>query len=610
MANQHNNSNNDNNNMTIPTIASSSSSSSSSSTTAPPSPTISSTSPQSGVSQPHNHFLSTAVGIKHLHQISNSSSSSSSSSRAITQTQSEETNDEDFFAPPSEPHPIPTNILLSIDQYEYLTNSIASLQMLDDQIPNQKRLISNFRDRLELDKREMLKRETERKKREADMEAIQSSFSFTGIAARIRGDIDERTNAVQRDLTLARKAEAKIRGQVNETSKKLMDAIEEITKMDEKHEELTSWRKQLMILLDQTFEDDKEDQAIKIQINSVKGNFVATVDERDRHLAAEAEMKSSLKMIQSALLVLKLVLEKEAEVPDWFRAKLIYDAKQYTLRADLYIQNAFAIDPSIPEHEPIPDIVHENRTVAAIGRCETKLTRVKTSLWYLHSASAALLPRVDSLRTEIRATRAKLVRRRVAIMECALEIVRFGIGSNNSNGNNGSYSNGYSSNGNGGGGNSSQGYVNSLSGLGSGSSRSPGRGVPGWTLNASVVQSGQGSSSNLYNNGDSNSNNSNSTSYQDDGGFFSVDSQIRLGIDALGLLPVEGYGWDATKNRIRRVNNPDGDPVVEGLERESLDEDDVLRDPWSLEGRPIPPPVRFISSIPVASRDELPVYEP
>ncbi|KAI9324503.1 hypothetical protein DFJ73DRAFT_768255 [Zopfochytrium polystomum] len=110
-------------------------------------------------------------------------------------------------------------------------------------------------------------------------------------------------------------------------------------------------------------------------------------------MAAETEMKSALQLVQSALALLAFLSGKEGEIPEWFSTKLIYDAKQMTVRADAAIQNAFSFDPTIPEHEAMPTSQLADRTVAAITRCEAKIARIRRSIEFLQSSTYQLRPR-------------------------------------------------------------------------------------------------------------------------------------------------------------------------------------------------------------------------
>ncbi|KAI9342453.1 hypothetical protein DFJ73DRAFT_762145 [Zopfochytrium polystomum] len=151
------------------------------------------------------------------------------------------------------------------------------------------------------------------------------------------------------------------------------------------------------------------------------------VEELDRHMAAETEMKSALQLVQSALALLAFLSGKEGEIPEWFSTKLIYDAKQMTVRADAAIQNAFSFDPTIPEHEAMPTSQLADRTVAAITRCEAKIARIRRSIEFLQSSTYQLRPRIDELRARLRRARIALVTRRIRIMQGAVEIIRWGV---------------------------------------------------------------------------------------------------------------------------------------------------------------------------------------
>ncbi|KAJ1554043.1 hypothetical protein HK405_006177, partial [Cladochytrium tenue] len=208
--------------------------------------------------------------------------------------------DDDDLGPPAEPHPLPDYLFLAIDRFEELAKQIASYRALDEQIPTQSRLISNLRNRLELDKKELGRRETERRRLGAELDGLHNSFSLSKIVASFQGGVDRRVAEIKTALDAARKAEANVRSQVNVTHLQLGEAIETIEKMTDRNKLLSQWRKELITHLDQA------------------------VDELDRHVAAEAEMRSALQLVQSAMALLSFLCGKEGEIPDWFASKLVY----------------------------------------------------------------------------------------------------------------------------------------------------------------------------------------------------------------------------------------------------------------------------------------------
>ncbi|KAJ1562647.1 hypothetical protein HK405_009578 [Cladochytrium tenue] len=101
-----------------------------------------------------------------------------------------------------------------------------------------------------------------------------------------------------------------------------------------------------------------------------------------------------------------------------------------TVRADYAIQNAFAFDPTIPEHEPMPTPAAtpgSERSRAAVTRCEAKAERVRTSLAFLQAAAAELRPRLTAIRARLLRDREALVERRVRVLQAAVEVVRCGV---------------------------------------------------------------------------------------------------------------------------------------------------------------------------------------
>ncbi|KAI9355440.1 hypothetical protein DFJ73DRAFT_281501 [Zopfochytrium polystomum] len=193
--------------------------------------------------------------------------------------------------------------------------------------------------------------------------------------------------------------------------------------MSHMNKALLLWRKNLANLLDEAFENDKDDLAVRLRISSLKCDFASAVDELDRHTAAESELRTALQLVQAALTLLAFLADKDGSLQNY----LSFDVKQMTVRADLSIQNAFSYDPSIPEHEPMPAVVSGDPTHAAIARCEAKIAQIRNSISFLSEAVAHLRPRIGDLRIQLQRVRRALIDRRIRIMQSAVEIVRCGV---------------------------------------------------------------------------------------------------------------------------------------------------------------------------------------
>ncbi|ORY49934.1 hypothetical protein BCR33DRAFT_713532 [Rhizoclosmatium globosum] len=115
----------------------------------------------------------------------------------------------------------------------------------------------------------------------------------------------------------------------------------------------------------------------------------------DRHKAAEGELKTAKKLFTAAVTLLRLLEEKDSEIPDWFRAKFIFDAKLLTTQADLFIQNAFSIDTTLPAHEAIPPppasqnqdpTITQTLVKTLLHRSSCKLDRIAATNAYIAAA--------------------------------------------------------------------------------------------------------------------------------------------------------------------------------------------------------------------------------
>jgi hypothetical protein len=60
-----------------------------------------------------------------------------------------------------------------------------------------------------------------------------------------------------------------------------------------------------------------------LKIISSKNNYVASLDTLDRHKAASQELNLALKMTGAILAVLRLVSERQGDMPEFFKVKLI-----------------------------------------------------------------------------------------------------------------------------------------------------------------------------------------------------------------------------------------------------------------------------------------------
>ncbi|KAJ3394030.1 hypothetical protein HDU84_000529 [Entophlyctis sp. JEL0112] len=203
--------------------------------------------------------------------------------------------------------------------------------------------------------------------------------------------------------------------------------------MDNKNVELAAWRKELSALLDKTFEDDKSDIALRLRIMSSKSNFASALDQLDRHKAAEGELKVAKKLFTAAIAFLKLLEEKDSEIPDWFRAKFIFDAKQLTTQADLFIQNAYSIDTTLPDQEAIPSppanpnpnpTVTQTLVHTLLHRSTLKLERIAATNAYIQAAKSTTADAMARAKDGVFAAQDALNVQRILVMETVLEIIK------------------------------------------------------------------------------------------------------------------------------------------------------------------------------------------
>ncbi|KAJ3408291.1 hypothetical protein HDU80_006152 [Chytriomyces hyalinus] len=324
---------------------------------------------------------------------------------------------------------IPQVLVDALAEYEPLSNSISSNYDLDDKLPVQKKLIATIMQRMEIDKKELSRRDQIVRKLLTQKDALSNQFSFSSIQASFWGNHADKEKQLVNELVATRNSLEQIKKQANETSERLIQEIQTLESMDERNSQLVKWRHQLIALMDKTFEEDKEDIALKLRILSSKSNYASSMDQFDRHKAAEAELKVSKKLFHAAMTLLQLLEDKAGEIPDWFRAKFIFDAKQLTTQADLFLQNAFSIDTTLPDHEPIPPMPSNQDTTVVESvvktlrhRCLAKLDRIASSQAYLQAAKNTATTTLARTREIVRSAQEALNVRRVEVMETALEM--------------------------------------------------------------------------------------------------------------------------------------------------------------------------------------------
>ncbi|KAI8617200.1 hypothetical protein BC830DRAFT_126611 [Chytriomyces sp. MP71] len=105
------------------------------------------------------------------------------------------------------------------------------------------------------------------------------------------------------------------------------------------------------------------------------------------------------------------------------------DAKQLTTQADLFLQNAFSIDTTLPDHEPIPppptnpdSPVTQADVKNLLHRCRCKIDRITASQAYIQAAKGTTTETIGRARNLVRAAQEALNERRVEVLETALEI--------------------------------------------------------------------------------------------------------------------------------------------------------------------------------------------
>ncbi|KAI9337769.1 hypothetical protein BDR26DRAFT_863518 [Obelidium mucronatum] len=328
---------------------------------------------------------------------------------------------------------VPQALRTALVEYEPLAEAISANYDLDDKFPSQKRLIANVMNRMEIDKKELTRREDLVKRLLAQRDSLQSPFSFSAIQASIMGNQSDKEQKLKEELLASRNSLEQMRKQVNETSDRLLREINLLESMDERHGQLAKWRKELVQLLDRTFEDDKEDIALRLRIMSSKSNYASAIDQMDRHKAAEGELKVAKKLFTAALTLLKLLEEKDSEIPDWFRAKFIFDAKQLTTQADLFIQNAYSIDTTLPDHAAIPPppptsnpdpSITQTVVNTLLHRSNCKLERIATTFAYIQAAKGTTSQTMSRCKASVLSAQEALNVRRIQVLETALEITK------------------------------------------------------------------------------------------------------------------------------------------------------------------------------------------
>ncbi|KAJ3107809.1 hypothetical protein HDU97_003157 [Phlyctochytrium planicorne] len=321
---------------------------------------------------------------------------------------------------------LPVHIAPALVKYESLSATIWRLYPFQERIPIQKRFITNVRNRLELEKKELDRRDGERKKYEAQLKSLQT-LSFTSVAARINGNFDQKMASTVRELEMLKKADEKVRNGIDESSSKLLRALAEAAVLDEKNAEITKVRKELRALLEEVFQGDKEDESIRLKIISLKNTLKSTLDELDRHVAAEAELKMAVKYMEAAILILKVLIDYDTN-EEFVIARFIVEATEMALRAEILTQNAFSIDAMLPEHqaipEPDPSITNTSVKIRnGLSRVQNKLDQIYQSLNFLFESIQPLKPRAKRLAQEVVETEAELTKRRIEVMENCIEVV-------------------------------------------------------------------------------------------------------------------------------------------------------------------------------------------
>ncbi|KAJ3114267.1 hypothetical protein HDU96_002348 [Phlyctochytrium bullatum] len=308
---------------------------------------------------------------------------------------------------------IPSHIAAVLDKYEVLSSAIWALAPVQDQIPAQKRFITNVRNVLELEKKELSRREAER---------------FSSVLSKLNGNLEQKISQTTREIEALKRAEEKVRKGIQESSEKLLRAVEEAAVLDEKNTDITNLKKQLKTLLDEVFDGDKEDESIRLKMNSIKNNLKATLDELDRHVAAEAELKVAAKYMEAAILILKVLIDYDTH-EEFVVARFLVEAKEMTVRAEILTQNAFSIDALLPEHRDIPDpegATSHNPSLkirAVMQKVQGKLDQIHQTLNFLFESIRPLKPRVRRLAEEALEAEKELARRRIEVMENCIEVV-------------------------------------------------------------------------------------------------------------------------------------------------------------------------------------------
>ncbi|KAJ3356796.1 hypothetical protein HDU83_009608 [Entophlyctis luteolus] len=324
---------------------------------------------------------------------------------------------------------VPAALRASLAQDELLAANISANYNIDASLPSQvwlvirsfsshlsfpfnlqKRLIGSIMHRTEIDKKELTLRETRVKNLLAQKDSLNSHFSWS-----FWGNSAEYEQKLRQELLAARNSLEQMKQQMIDTSARLLKEIAVLQSMDNKNVELAAWRKELSALLDKTFEDDKSDIALRLRIMSSKSNFasvryqpsskkrlikykpIQALDQLDRHKAAEGELKVAKKLFTAAIAFLKLLEEKDSEIPDC---------------------------PSPPANPNPNPTVTQTLVHTLLHRSTLKLERIAATNAYIQAAKSTTADAMARAKDGVFAAQDALNVQRILVMETVLEIIK------------------------------------------------------------------------------------------------------------------------------------------------------------------------------------------
>ncbi|KAJ3413766.1 hypothetical protein HDV05_007585 [Chytridiales sp. JEL 0842] len=314
------------------------------------------------------------------------------------------------------PSQVPESVISIIELYEDLTTRIFALYASETTLPVKKRHMDNLRTRMEVEQRELIRWETEKKGVGAEWERLRSGWwspKPTSMPPALKSAFETACIKIE-----------KMRSQIMSTQEQLSTLLAELEKAQTEFSELEGLRESLLVVVEQAFEEDKGDLALRLQLGSCERDLGSAMDALDRHMASETELKAAVQLIRGAIQCLRTFAETEDEAPEWFRAKILFDAKFLSTRADTRLQNAYALNlqlPPLPSPSTPPPNLHGAR--AALERGESRLRQVLSMMGELKCKQSESKMEVERLKGVWKEVKAQLCQRRVGVLEGLVRVL-------------------------------------------------------------------------------------------------------------------------------------------------------------------------------------------